>query len=162
MNITVTKLTDKSLMDKACSFTAGHDVEVRSMKKMYLSEHSPIRTALFWVEMHDIPTFVSVHLARHKIWVEHYVKSNRPDRGGDEESNRHTPVNHAMLLNAQALINMARKRLCSKASVETQEVMRRIKQEVAKVDPELAECMVEECLYRRGCYEFQSCGRWRR
>ena len=81
MRITVTKLTDKSLVDRACSFTAGSSVEVKSLYKMYKSEHSPIRTQMFWIEMEDIPTFVSVHLVRHKIGVEHFVKSNRLDRG---------------------------------------------------------------------------------
>ena len=80
MRITVTKLTDKSLVDRACSFTAGSSIEVKSLYKMYKSEHSPMRTQMFWIEMEDIPTFVSVHLVRHKIGVEHFCSTRREDR----------------------------------------------------------------------------------
>lgn len=128
---------------------------------MYLSEHSPVRTQMFVVEMTNILSFVSVHLVRHKFGVEHFVKSNRSDRGGNAGANRLSQVNHLMILNAQALINMARKRLCGKASDETQDVMRHIKAGVAAVDPDLAACMVPECVYRGACYEFQSCGRYK-
>ena len=115
---------------------------------------------MFVVEMQDIPTFVSVHFVRHKIGVEHYVRTNRVDRGGDDTANRLTPVAHLMVCNAQALINMARKRLCGKASLETQEVMHLIWHGVNDVDPELASCMVPDCEYRGGCHEFSPCGRW--
>ncbi len=159
MNITVTKLTDKSLVDRACSFTTGSSIEVKSLYKMYKSEHSPIRTQLFWIEMEDIPTFVSVHLVRHKIGVEHFVKSNRVDRGGEENAGREAPVNHSMLINAQALINMARKRLCTQASLETRLVMQEIKTKLYEVDVALFRCLLPECQYRGGfCYEFKCCG----
>ena len=110
--------------------------------------------------MEDIPTFVSVHLVRHKIGVEHFVKSNRVDRGGDQNAGREAPVAHAMLINAQALINMARKRLCTQASLETRLVMQEIKTKLYEVDPDLFRCLVPECEYRGGyCYEFKCCGR---
>lgn len=158
MNITVTKITDKALLDLACSYTANKKVSVKNMKAFYLSEHSPIRTQLFLIEMKDIPTFVSVHLVRHNIGVLHFVKSNRTDRGGDSNADRNTPVNHMMIANAQALINMARKRLCSKASTETQEIMETIARKVYEVDVDLALCMLPECEYRGGCTEMSSCG----
>lgn len=149
MKITVTKLTDEILLRRACSFTTGKDSNM-SLSTIYKNEHSPIRTQMFWIEMEDIPTFVSVHLVRHKIGVEHFVRSNREDRDGDSEANRNTPVNHAMLLNAQTLINMARKRLCRKASKETQDVMKRIRFFVSLIDSDLSDQMIPECEYRRG------------
>lgn len=159
MNITITKITNKQLLDLACSYTAGKGVNVKDIKKFYLSEHSPIRTQMFVIEMQDIPSFVSTHFVRHKIGVEHFVKSNRPDRGGDGEANRLSPVNHMMFCNAQALINMARKRLCRKASVETQYVMRQIAAKMVNIDYELSLCLIPDCMYRGECYEFNSCGR---
>lgn len=51
--------------------------------------------------------------------------------------------------NAQALINMGRKRLCTQASPETRQVMQEIKEEVSKRDKFLASVIVKECLYRR-------------
>jgi hypothetical protein len=159
MNIKVIKLTDDGLARRACKFTLHSQAETSiPMRKLYGSEHSPIRTQLFWIELVDIPTFVSVHFVRHKIGVEHYVQTNRVDRGGKVNTDRTAPVNHAMLVNAQALINMSRKRLCFNASEETREVMVGIKDEVSKLSPCLAEFMVVECVYRGRCPEPRSCG----
>lgn len=159
MNITVRKITDKVLLDLACSYTAGKEINVKDLYKFYLSEHSPIRTQMFIIEMQDIPSFVSTHFVRHKVGVEHFVKSNRPDRGGDGEATRNSPVNHLMFCNAQALVNMARKRLCSKASVETQYVMSQLVAKMVDIDYELSLCLVPDCMYRGKCYEFNTCGR---
>ena len=156
MKIFVEKLTDVNLMREACSFTINRDSNM-SLEKIYKCEHSPMRTQIFIVKMYDIPTFVSVHFVRHKIGVEHWVKSNRDDRGG-EIADRDTPVNHMMMLNAETLITMARKRLCYKAHKMTTVVMNEIKREVNKVDPDLAKTMVKNCLYRNGCNEVKPCG----
>ena len=157
MEVKVTKLTLYKLMNEACAATTGGLVPNIDPYRLYKSEHSPIRTQFFWVEMRDIPTFVSVHLVRHKIGVEHFVKSNRPDRGGDADANRMTPVNHCMLINAQALISMARKRLCNKASKETRDVMYEIRDQVAIDDDALARAMVPDCIYRHECHELKPC-----
>ena len=158
MQITVTKITDKALLNLACQYTVNKAVDVKNMKAFYLSEHSPIRTQLFLIEMKDIPTFVSVHLVRHTVGVLHFVKSNRDDRNGEPNANRNTPVNHMMIANAQAIINMARKRLCSKSHIDTQEVMSIIVNKIDEVDHDLACCLVPECEYRGGCTELSSCG----
>lgn len=158
MKIIVTKLTDESLMRKACSYTINAESKM-TLDKIYQCEHSPVRTQMFTVEMIDIPTFVSVHFVRHKHGVEHFVKSNRDDRGG-EKADRDTPVNHLMLCNAQALINMARKRLCNNAHDKTIQVMDRIVSRIKEIDWYLAKYMVPECEYRNGCYELRSCGYW--
>lgn len=162
MNIEVTKITNKALLDLACSYTVNKDVHVKDIKAFYMSEHSPIRTQLFLIEMKNIPTFVSVHFVRHNVGVIHFVKSNRIDRGGNDTVDRMSPVNHMMIANAQAVINMARKRLCSKASIETQEVMSIIANKIFDVDPELAHCLMPECEYRGGCTELNSCGYMKR
>lgn len=160
MIVTAVKLIGKEYLDKACSFTANKEVHP-NLYKMYRCEHSPIRTQMFWIEMLNIKTFISVHLVRHKHGVEHFVKSNRNDRTSyTGDLGRNQPLNHAMLINAQALINMARKRLCSNAHPETYVVMSMIKNAIRKVDLELAECMVPDCEYRNGCYELKSCGRF--
>ncbi len=84
----------------------------------------------------------------------------RDDRGAGDVANRNTPVNHAILCNAQALVNMARKRLCMKAHAETRLVMSEIMEEITKVDPDLAAVMIPECEYRGGvCHEIKPCGR---
>lgn len=54
--------------------------------------HSPIRTLMFTVRM-EIPYYVSVHFVRHKVGVEHYVRSQRNDRQSDYDRTkaRRTP-----------------------------------------------------------------------
>lgn len=72
---------------------------------------------------------------------------------------RHTPTDLMCIINAEALMNMAHKRLCSKASEETRQVVDAIKAEVDKVDPDLAAHMVPQCIYRGGiCPEAKPCG----
>lgn len=161
MRITVEKLTTVDLARRACKFTIhGHKDSLISLKKVYQCEHSPMWTQLFWIEMIGIPNFVSVHLVRHSIGVDHYVQTMRDDRGAGEIANRTTPTNHAMLINAQALVNMGRKRLCMKAHAETRLVMSEIVEEITKIDPDLADVMVPECEYRGGaCHEIKPCGR---
>ena len=156
MDIKVTKITDESLMRKACSFTSGKESKA-SLKKMYASEHSPCRTQMFVVEMIGIPTYASVHYTRHHIGVEHFVKSNRDK---DEVITRDTPVNHMMLINAQALMNMARKRLCHKADYTVQCIMTAICDEISEIDKALCSCLMPDCEYKKRCTEFKPCGYW--
>jgi hypothetical protein len=163
MKITVKKLTDVDLLRAACESTmqAGQTSNM-TLDKMYRCEHSPIRTQLFWVEMEGIPTFVSVHFVRHKIGTEHFVRSNREDRGGDKEATRLSPVKHSMLINAQSLITMARKRLCYQAHKETREIMKAIRCVIGGLDPDLERYMVPECVYRGArCPELRPCGKYK-
>jgi thymidylate synthase ThyX len=156
--ISVSRITEHMEMDIASSATAGKSVKV-DWDRMLHSEHSPIRTVMYRIEMKGIPSFVSVHLVRHKIGVEHFVKSLRVDRCGTGNEDRWSPVDHVMILNAQALMNLARRRLCKKASLETQEAMKGIKKAVAIIDPVLARHLVPMCVYRGDvCHEFKSCG----
>ena len=64
-----------------------------------------------------------------------------------------------MSANAQALINISRKRLCNCASKETREAWLQVKEAIRSIDPIMAEKMVPDCLYRGFCPEFMnSCG----
>jgi hypothetical protein len=158
MQVTVTKITDYELMNEACGTTIGKENTSPDPLSIYKAEHSPIRTQMFKVNMVGIPTFVSAHFVRHKIGVEHFVKSNREDRKGDGEANRLTSVNHLFHANAQALINMARKRLCFMAHRTAREVMAHIRQGVSEHDLPLAHAMVPDCIYRGCvCYELRCC-----
>lgn len=157
MKIYVEKLTDERLLQKACASTRGAYESKATLRALYRSEHSPIRTQLFWIEMEGIPSFVSVHLVRHKHGVEHFVQSMRGESG---PVTRETPVLHSMLINAQALINMSRKRLCAKADPKTVSVWQEVCKWVSEADPELAPFLVPECVYRGGvCHELKPCVR---
>lgn len=72
---------------------------------------------------------------------------------------RMTPVNLGICLNAQALMNMSRRRLCNQASKETIEVFKAIKSKIQEIDPDLAAMMQPYCIYRNGlCGEPRCCG----
>ena len=129
--------------------------------KMLTAEHSPIRTLMFTIKM-EIPYWVSVHYVRHKYGVEHYVKSQRTDRTGEDrnEKRQDEMVTHIMDINAQELMFMARRRLCNLASKETQEVMEEIAIQVIWLCPEFTDAFEPMCLRNGGvCYEMKSCGR---
>lgn len=129
-------------------------------RKILLAEHSPIRLLVFTVRITDLPYWVSVHLTRHKIGVEHFVQTQRTDRTGvnREELPQGALVNHTMVLNAQALINISRKRLCEQASPETRQTWLAVIGAIRGKEPELASVCVRECFYRGFCPEMVSCG----
>ena len=129
-------------------------------KKLLLSEHSPIRRIKFYWRWADLKYWVSVHFVRHKFGIDHWVATQRTDRTGIDRNDipQGALVNHACEANAQALINISRKRLCSCASPETRAAWQTVKDEVAKCEPELASCMVRECIYRGFCPEMFGCG----
>ena len=129
--------------------------------KLLLSEHSPIRKLKISWKWEDLKYWVSVHLVRHKIGIEHFVSTQRTDRTGIDRNKltQDSFVNHECEADAQALINISRKRLCNCASLETRQAWQELKNKVAEVEPELAKCMVRECIYRNGlCPEMFPCG----
>lgn len=88
-----------------------------------------------------------------------WVSTQRTDRTGvnRDELSQGQEVTMELEANAQALINMSRKRLCSQASPETREVMEATKEAVSKRDKFLVRIMVKECVYRGFCSEMESC-----
>ena len=128
-------------------------------RKILLAEHSPIRLIEMTIRMHDIPYWVSVHLVRHKIGIEHWVSTQRTDRTGvnRDELPQGALVDHTIRVNAQALITISRKRLCRQASKETQDVWRAVIQAVKEVEPELASVCHPDCIYRGFCPEMRGC-----
>jgi hypothetical protein len=162
VKIHIEDLTDDRVMRRACDMTRKPGVKPSTITraKLLRCEHSPVRLINFWIELIGIPSFVSTHLVRHKFGVEHFVESNRDDRGGagDEAVNRLTPVNHGLLVNAQALIAMSRKRLCYASHTKTVAVWSRLRKAMKKVCPDMAEALVPECVYRGSfCPELREC-----
>lgn len=129
-------------------------------KRMLLAEHSPIRQLIFRWKWHGLKSWVSVHLVRHKFGIDHFVSTQRSDRTGTDRnaSRQDTPVSHECIANAQAIMNISRKRLCMQASAETREAWKMVVEAIAVEHPEVAACCVPECVYRGFCPEFKSCG----
>lgn len=203
-SVSVRKLTDEELMREACECTflgKSH----QSLLSIYKSEHSPVRTQMFWIKLNNIPLFIATHLLRHHVGSVPFQLTCRDDREGGnpgliakidaineklamllsminsssygtqeeiirdiigelnwlkDNADRYTPVNLGLCLNAQALLDMSKLRLCTGcAHHETVIVFRTLKSEIAKVDPELAKLMVRKCVYRNGlCGEPRCCG----
>ena len=128
-------------------------------RKILRAEHSPIRSLIYCFKITNLKSWVATHLVRHHVGVEKWVRTQRTDRTGinRDELPQGAEVEMELEANAQALINMSRKRLCSQASPETREVMEAIKKEVSERDKFMAEVMVKECIYRGYCPEMWSC-----
>ena len=136
--------------------------------KMLLAEHSPIRLLEYDWSWGEIRQWVTAHLVRHHEGCEKFVHTQRGDRRKiledyGVETRDELPQGALndmdMTANAQALINISRKRLCNCASKETREAWTQVKEAIAEVDPVLASKMVPECLYRGFCPEFMNpCG----
>lgn len=136
--------------------------------KMLLAEHSPIRLLEFDWSWGDIRQWVTAHLVRHHEGCEKFVHSQRGDRRKiledygvqtRDELPQGALNDMDMTANAQALINISRKRLCNCASKETREAWIKVKEAIATIDPVMASKMVPECIYRGFCPEFLSpCG----
>lgn len=128
-------------------------------KRILMAEHSPIRGLIYCFKITDIKSWIATHFARHHVGIDKWIKTQRTDRTGvnRDELPQSSLVDMELEANAQALINMSRKRLCSQAAPETREVMQEIKKEVSKRDEFLSKIMVKECIYRGFCPEMQSC-----
>ena len=201
--ISVRKLTDEDLMREACEMTFLGESH-QKLLSIYKSEHSPVRTQLFWITAKNIPLFVATHLLRHHVGSVPFQLTCRDDRPGanpglikkidamkeklssalagvengdydwldetlqesigelnwlQDNSDRYTPVNLGLFINAQSLIDMAKLRLCNQAHKETVQVFKAIKEQIELHDPELAAMMVRKCVYRGGiCGESRCCG----
>lgn len=136
--------------------------------KMLLAEHSPIRLLEYDWSWSNIKQWVTAHLVRHHEGCEKFVHTQRGDRRKiledygvttRDDLPQGTENDMDMTCNAQALINISRKRLCNCASKETREAWLKVKEKISEVDPVLASKMVPECLYRGFCPEFMNpCG----
>ena len=130
--------------------------------KMLLAEHSPIRLVEYDITFEDIKQWVTVHLVRHWLGFIPFVHSQREDRRKLDVPRDELPQGALndmdVSINAQAMINVSRKRLCQKASPETRDAWQKVVDAVGQIDPIMAEKCVPNCVYRGFCPELESCG----
>lgn len=133
--------------------------------KVLLAEHSPIRLLEYDFGWKKIRQWVTTHLVRHHEGCEKFVHSQRSDRRElpcDRDHIYQGAKNDMdMTCNAQAMINISRKRLCKCASKETQQAWKLVMDQLQFIDPILRNKCVPECVYRGFCPELQSCGYWK-
>jgi hypothetical protein len=145
-----------------CRTTVGKDSLGKEPRKKFkreilISEHSPIRSISIKWKWVNIPSWVATHFSRHK-W-ECFIKTQRTDRTGTDRNKipQDAPVIMSGSANTQHLIDTARKRLCRMASRETRSYMEDLKKAIHEVEPEIADVLVPNCVYRCGCPEPNGC-----
>ena len=145
-----------------CRTTVGKDSLGKEPSKKFkreilISEHSPIRSISIKWKWVNIPSWVATHFSRHK-W-ECFIKTQRTDRTETDRNKlpQDAPVIMSGDANTQHLIDMARKRLCYMASPETRKYMEDLKIAIHDVEPEVADVLVPNCVYRCGCPEPNGC-----
>lgn len=75
-----------------------------------------------------------------------------------ERFDRYAPTDLAMIINAEAIMNMSAKRLCAKASKETREIWERTLELIEEVDPDLVRYCKKPCVLQGYCRESKPCG----
>lgn len=145
-----------------CRVTVGKDAlgkepSRKFKREILISEHSPIRSISIKWKWANIPSWVATHFSRHK-W-ECFIKTQRTDRTGTDRNKmpQDAPVIMSGDANIQHLIDTARKRLCRMASRETRKYMEDLKKAIHEVQPEIADVLVPNCVYRCGCPEPNGC-----
>lgn len=136
----------------------GKSPSEKFKKEILISEHSPIRSMSVKWQWVNIPSWVATHFSRHK-W-ECFIKTQRTDRTGvsRDKLQQDAPVIMTGEANTQHLIDTARKRLCYLASRETRQYMEDLKSRIDIDEPEIADVLVPNCVYRGGCPEPGGCG----
>lgn len=160
-----------------------HEPSVKFKKEILLAEHSPIRLLEYDFTISDIRQWVTTHLVRHHEGCEKFVHTQRQDRNEEIEKLTREIIqilreenllrdnwierdylfqgqenDMDMSCNAQAFINISRKRLCFGCpSPETRHAWEIVIEKLAETDPILAEKCVPECIYRGFCPERKRC-----
>lgn len=169
MNVQITGWPDESdlLWCRQCALgTMGRETETPPtqewLHRILEARHSPIRELTFRFVL-EVPYWVSVHLVRHHVGFQPYVQSQRNDRQSRYDRTKapqDAPVTMRVSLNAEALMTLANKRLCMKASEETRWVVEQMCRQAEEKLPALRGLCVPMCEYHGGvCHEMQSCGR---
>lgn len=165
--VTCERVTDWPLVYDAARATQGktpiHKMPTDEWKrKMMLSPHSPIRALQFFIQVR-LPYFVQGHITRHKIGVEFFCgsqRNDRQDRYDRRAARQDTPVIMGMLVNADALRFISRRRLCNKADPDTRKVWNLVVEAVRNIDPIVAEACHPDCWWNGGrCFEPMPCGK---
>jgi thymidylate synthase ThyX len=133
-------------------------------RKILRARHSPIRELRFAFELENIPYWVSVHLCRH-VHAQPYVRTQRNDRQDKYDRNKapqDAPVTMIWTMNAEELMTIANKRLCSLASADTRKVVKMMCSLVIDVLPEFRGLLVPACSYNGVCHEMFPCEKSKR
>lgn len=137
----------------------GREPSENWKRDILISEHDPIRDIEIKFRWRDIPYWVAMHWKTH-IWRSR-TNTQRNDRQTNYDRNKapqDSLVDFVGDPNMQHAIDTWRKRLCYMASKETREYAEDFKVTLRGVEPQGADVLVPNCIYRCGCPESNGCG----
>ena len=159
---------ERSLLKRCVWVCMGNTKEPKEppmpqlIRDLLNARHSPIRVLNFAFLIEDIPSNIATHLTRH-VHAVPFVSSLRNDRQNRMDGDtapRNTPVNMILYVNAEELMVISNKRLCTQASAKTRHVVKLMCDAATEKMPELEGYLVPMCEYHGGvCHEMKSCGR---
>lgn len=123
--------------------------------EMCMAEHSPLREVVYRVECKDMPRRAMSHLVRHHEGIEKYVETSRPDRNPNADKDT---VDVAFTINAQALIQISRFRLCGTSWHETRTSWTKILEAINETDTTILAWCQPRCVQIGACPELKCCG----
>lgn len=136
----------------------GKEPSKEFKKGILISEHSPIRDIEFKFQWRNIPYWVAMHWKTHKWESRTNTQRNDRQKAYDRgKAPQDAPVTFIGEPNVQHLIDTMRKRLCYQASPETRRLALDLKAAIHGVEPEIADVLVPNCVYRCGCPENGKC-----
>lgn len=140
----------------------GKEPSKRFKIGILIAEHTPIRDISIKWCWKDMPHWITVHWVRHK-W-EKFVQTQRDDRTGipRDKLPQDEPQTFKGEANTQHLIDTMRRRLCRKAHDRTRAYAEDLKDATHEREPEIADVLVPNCVYRCGCPEMEPCDLWGR
>ena len=168
--VTIERLTNWNIVLNEARKTMGLEDSENTptsewKKKILMARHSPIRGLIFRISIENLKYWISVHFCRHSVGVTHFVQSQRDDRNETRVESRDdlaqsALVKHDMVINAESIINISRKRLCHKASDPTRKIWQKVVAELKNIgETELAAFCKPECWWMGNeCPEMKPCG----
>lgn len=137
----------------------GREPSTEWKRAILIAEHDPIRDIIIKFRWKDIKYWVAMHWKTH-IWRSR-VDSQRNDRQSKYDRNKAPQDARVDFIgdpNIQNLIDTMRKRLCCQAAPETRAYAEDFKTKLHEIQPEIADVLVPNCVYRCGCPELHPCG----
>ena len=166
MKITIKRLTSWDEVYDSALFTQrkepnGKKPTSKWKLKTCYAQHSVLRDLIFTIKIEDVESQIISHLIRHqKEFTQPYVQTLREDLTGipSDTVTRLTKNGVKFTLNAKSIIDISRVRLCNKASIDTRLVWKAVIEELRKIEPELTQICVPQCVEKGFCQEYQTCG----
>jgi len=144
-------LTTKGLRQKS---TVTSEWKTKALR----SEHSMLYFSDLILEV-EMQYKTAIHLKTHNKTAGFYMlmQSQRPD-WTDKPRDAEAMVKTIIKANPKALIETSRTRLCYNAAEHTRVTWEGILKHIKQTEPELYQACKPNCIYRKQCPEFDSCG----